>query len=148
MPLSPEFVRFLKQTPEAIREGYVFNPAPARADKKGQRLGEQQVGRIIGLTGKIAKVKVHTHAKTGKGKMDSAHDLRRSFGLRWAQRVMPQVLMELMRHESIETTMTYYVGVNAKATSSLLRDAERRAVGAPLGDPAQETEQANQRKPR
>ena len=31
--------------------------------------------------------------------------LRRSFAERWASRVMPQVLMELMRHETIETTI-------------------------------------------
>ncbi len=43
------------------------------------------------------------------------HDLRRSFGERWATRVMPQVLMELMRHESIEATMNYYVGRKCSA---------------------------------
>lgn len=148
LPIAPEFARFLKAVPEDQRVGYVFNPGALRADKKDKRLGEQQVGRIISLTGKLAKVKVATHTKTGKEKNASAHDLRRSFGLRWAQRVMPQVLMELMRHESIETTMLYYVGRNAKATSSILRDAERRAVGDLLGDPAQETETADQRKPR
>ncbi|HMP08139.1 MAG TPA: hypothetical protein PJ982_17460, partial [Lacipirellulaceae bacterium] len=35
----------------------------------------------------------------------SAHDLRRSFGFRWSRRVMPTILRELMRHESIDTTM-------------------------------------------
>jgi len=49
----------------------------------------------------------------------------------------------LMRHESIETTMLFYVGRNARATSSVLREAERRAVGDPLGDHAQETNKAN-----
>jgi len=33
---------------------------------------------------------------------------------------MPQTLMELMRHESIETTMKYYVGRNAEATADVL----------------------------
>jgi integrase len=142
LPIAPEFARFLQATPEDQREGYVFSPAAMRADKKGQRLGEQQVGRIIGVTGKLANVKVGT-GKTGKPKMASAHDLRRSFGLRWAQRVMPQILMELMRHESIDTTMLYYVGRNAKATSSILRDAERHATGDLLGDPAQEMKKAD-----
>jgi len=31
-------------------------------------------------------------------KYASAHDLRRSFGTRWAKRVMPVVLQKLMRH--------------------------------------------------
>jgi integrase len=44
-----------------------------------------------------------------------AHDLRRSFGQRWAARIMPQILMQLMRHETIETTMKYYVGREAEA---------------------------------
>jgi integrase len=43
----------------------------------------------------------------------TAHDLRRAFGFRWALRVLPPVLMELMRHESIQTTMQFYVGRNA-----------------------------------
>ena len=33
---------------------------------------------------------------------------------------MPQVLMELMRHESIETTLKYYVGRNAETTAAAL----------------------------
>jgi integrase len=45
------------------------------------------------------------------------HDLRRSFGERWSGRVMPQVLMELMRHESMQTTLTFYVGKNAQRTA-------------------------------
>jgi integrase len=63
--------------------------------------------------------KVNTNA-AGKVKFASAHDLRRSFGERWASRVMPQVLMELMRHESIDTTMKFYVGRNAQSTAALL----------------------------
>jgi len=35
---------------------------------------------------------------------------------------MPPVLQELMRHESIETTLKYYVGRNAQATAKLLWD--------------------------
>ena len=52
-----------------------------------------------------------TQARRGKCQVrQSAHDLRRSFGERWASRLMPQVLKELMRHESIETTLNFYVG--------------------------------------
>jgi integrase len=67
--------------------------------------------------GKAAGVKVNT---TGKLKYASAHDLRRPFGERWAPRVMPQVLMELMRHESIDTTLKFYVGRNAETTAAAL----------------------------
>jgi hypothetical protein len=56
---------------------------------------------------------------------------------------MPQILMELMRHESIDTKMLYYVGRNAKATSSILRDAERHAMCGLLGDPARGMKKAD-----
>ena len=73
----------------------------------GDSLGPILAGRIISGIGEAANVKVHTDPKTGKVKFASAHDFRRSFGERWAPRVMPQVLMELMRHESIETTLKF-----------------------------------------
>ena len=46
-------------------------------------------------------------------KFASAHDLRRSFGTRWAKKVMPAVLQCLMRHANIATTMKYYVTLDA-----------------------------------
>ena len=53
-------------------------------------------------------------------KFASAHDLRRAFAVRWANRVMPTVLRELMRRASITTTLAYYVGQNAEATANAL----------------------------
>ena len=50
-------------------------------------------------------------------KYASAHDFRRAFGVRWAARLMPAQLMELMRHESIETTLRFYVGTDAQRTA-------------------------------
>ncbi len=47
------------------------------------------------------------------GKYGSAHDFRRSFGTGWAPRKMPATLQRLMRHGSIETTMEYYVDLDA-----------------------------------
>lgn len=68
---------------------------------------------MISLMGQLAGVKVHTHPKTGKVKFASAHDLRRSFGTRWARLVPTAVLMQLMRHESIQTTNAYYIDLDA-----------------------------------
>jgi hypothetical protein len=67
---------------------------------------------------------VNTDPRTGKVKFASAHDLRRSFGERWASRVRPQVLMELMRDESIDTTLRFFVGRNAQATADVLGKIE------------------------
>jgi integrase len=135
LPIAPQFAEFLMQTPEADRHGYVFNPKPL-TEKRSQRLAEGQVGRTFSAIGKKAGVKVKT--ETGKNgqlvvKYASAHDLRRSFGLRWASRVMPQVLMELMRHESIETTMRYYVGRNAQSTAAVLWAAHEASKGYTSG---------------
>lgn len=135
LPLAPEFAKFLLDTPPGARHGFVFNPRPLRADKQGTRLGSQQVQRVIGIIGRLANVKV-SEKPGGKVKWASAHDLRRSFGDRWAARVMPQVLMELMRHESIETTLRYYVGRNAQQTASVLYEAAKLAMGDYLGDSA------------
>ena len=79
----------------------------------------------IGTEGKKHKVRGKSRSPV---KYASAHDLRRSFCDRWAQRVMPQILMELARHES---TMKFYVSRNAKATAKLLREA---LAGKPAGN--------------
>jgi len=64
--------------------------------------------------GKAAGIKVYINPKDPeKVKYASAHDLRRAFGERWAARLMPAQLKELMRHESIETTLRFYVGTDA-----------------------------------
>ena len=53
-------------------------------------------------------------------KFASAQDLRRAFGKRWAARIMPDKRQQLMRHETIATTMKYYVGQDAEETADVL----------------------------
>jgi integrase len=120
MPIAPEFSEFLLATPEDERTGYVFNPAGLYPDRG--RLRKGNIGRTISRFGREAGVKVWESGK-GKVKHASAHDFRRSFGERWAMRVMPQVLMELMRHENINTTLKYYATRNAQTTSAVLWEA-------------------------
>jgi hypothetical protein len=97
--------------------------------KTGRPLPCDEVSKVICEIGRVARVKVRSKVKskidpaTGERgpvevvKFASAHDLRRSFGERWSERVLPKVLMELMRHESIGTTMRFYVGQNAQRTA-------------------------------
>jgi len=118
LPIAPEFAEFLFRTPGAERTGPVFNPLPRRAGSG--RLSSDRVSRLVSDIGKAAGVKVATHPKTGKVKYASAHDFRRSFGDRWSRRIMPPDLMTLMRHESIDTTMRFYVGRNAQSTAATL----------------------------
>ncbi len=117
--MTPEFAEFLETTPEIDRTGYVFNPMPRR--RGNGRLKLDAVSKVICRIGKAAGVKVAE--KRGKVKFASAHDLRRSFGFRWAMRVMPPALMLLMRHESIQTTQAYYVERNAEAAADAIWDA-------------------------
>ena len=117
LPIAPEFAEFLLKTPEDQRAGRVFDPKAAKC--RGEHLTPDRVSRIIAKIGRAANVIVDTT----KNKAASAHDLRRSFGERWSSRVMPQVLMELMRHKSMETTLKYYVGRNALRTTRQLWEA-------------------------
>ena len=65
-------------------------------------------------------------------KYASAHDFRRAFGSRWANRVMPVILQQLMRHASISTTMEFYVGRNAEAAAEVLCEALGNTEPIPL----------------
>jgi integrase len=121
LPMAPEFAQLLERIPRASRRGYVCNPPPGVPRKVGA------VGQRIVKIGAAAGVVVKQGAKLdAKGKavvineFASAHDLRRSFGFRWSRKVMPTELREVMRHESIETTMRFYVGQNAEATADAL----------------------------
>ena len=122
--MAPEFVALLESVPAGQRRGFVFDPQPRRVH--GFRLTTHRVGELLSEIGKAARIVVRTDAN-GQAKYATAHDLRRSFGEKWANRLMPQQLMELMRHESIETTLRYYVGRNAKRTAAVLWQAHDTA---------------------
>ena len=102
LPLTPDFSEYIKQTPDDLRTGKVFKVAElfSRVDT---------VSKVVCAIGENASVLVNREQE----KFASAHDLRRAFGNRWASKVMPVVLQQLMRHESIETTMKYYVSQSA-----------------------------------
>ncbi|MCE5302850.1 MAG: site-specific integrase [Planctomycetaceae bacterium] len=118
LPLTPDFAVMLLTTTADQRHGAIFRPLMP----SGNRASAEQAGRMVALIGELARVVVHTDPRTGKVKYASAHDLRRSFGSRWAKKVMPAVLQKLMRHESIDTTMGYYVDLD---TDELAEDLYR-----------------------
>jgi integrase len=138
-PVSPEWGDMLLAVPPDQRHGPVF-PIQASIDA-------DSVSRIVSQIGEKAGIEVNrttkVDRKTGKPvtvvKFASAHDLRRSFGFRWADRVDTFKLQELMRHSSIETTRRYYVGRNAQNTAASLWAARDRATGQ-----AQEVESATE----
>jgi integrase len=103
-PMAPGFARHLETVPKAKRDGRVFHVRGIR----GEVLGQQEVGRLIGELGDKAKVIV------ADGKYASAQDLRRAFATRWVSRVRPAVLQRMMRHKSITTTMKFYADLDAQ----------------------------------
>lgn len=113
LPIAPEFAEMLLSTPEDQRKGFVFNPARKHSTERFKC--PREAGRTIRLIGQRANIKVDEFTRKGKTviKYATAHDLRRAFGTRWAPRVMPVDLQKLMRHETIETTMKFYVNQNA-----------------------------------
>ncbi len=123
LPITPDFADFLLTTAEAERRGSVFKPLMP----SGLRANAERAGRMLSVIGKLARVVVHTDPKTGDVKFASAHDLRRSFGTRWAPRVKAPTLMRMMRHESIQTTMAFYVDLDADEIAEDLYRVSGRA---------------------
>lgn len=103
LPMAPELADLLQETPANRRTGRVFR----FLSEAGEPLLQPTVEKTISEFGRKAKIKV------GAKKTASAHDLRRSFGSRWALKVMPQVLQQLMRHADIQTTMRFYVDLKS-----------------------------------
>ena len=133
LPMAPEFAEMLLAVPQDERTGRVFKGIGGAHQGHGHQ-DDSEIGREAGV-----KVKTIDQPEPAKGdvkprkgvrgrsksgtKFASAHDLRRSFCERWAARVMPPVLMQLARHETVETTMKFYVGRNAEATADQLWEA-------------------------
>ncbi len=126
LPMAPEFAMFLQETAESERSGAVFKLPGIRA--KTAELRSKWVGKVVSKIGKAAGVRVYVDPRDPQRmKYASAHDFRRAFGERWAARIMPAQLKELMRHESIETTLRYYVGANAERTADACWEAFEQA---------------------
>lgn len=126
LPMAPEFAEWLQRQPEDRRSGFVFQ---FRSSEGLDRLSTDWVSKLISRMGEKAGVKVSERRKVQGGKLvdeikyASAHDFRRAFGYRWSTRVMPPVLMEMMRHASITTTMEFYVGRNGEAAADQIWQA-------------------------
>jgi integrase len=128
LPVAPEFAEMLLSVPDDQRTGFVFNPARKHSEERFKC--PREAGRTIRLIGQRANVKVDEFTRKGETviKYATAHDLRRAFGTRWAPRVMLVDLQKLMRHETIETTMKFYVNQNVD-------DISRRLYNS-INDPA------------
>ncbi|WP_397570610.1 tyrosine-type recombinase/integrase [Schlesneria sp. T3-172] len=100
LPLTPDFGRWLLRVPEEKRHGWVF---PITKHRYPDVRNIRSVSKVITQIGAASGITVNS-----QGKFASAHDLRRSFGLRWSHKSFPAEHKELMRHASIQTTEDYY----------------------------------------
>jgi integrase len=119
-PMPPDLVEFLENIPEADRRGRVFKLDGLLTREP---IVSKSVSRIVSDIGKAAGIVVRRRVTTRgaeKLKYASAHDLRRSFGTRWAPKMMPVDLQQLMRHANISTTMEYYVDIQAEDIAARL----------------------------
>jgi integrase len=98
IPLHADLAKDLKEVKDRTGFLFPFRNAPREVSRKFTKLA-----RSAGL--KI-----------------TLHDLRRSFGSRYAAVVPAQVLQRLMRHSSIETTLRYYTDID-----DVLDDAIKKA---------------------
>lgn len=115
LPITPDFAALLEQVPKSDRVGPLFF-----TPKQGERWKADWYSRLGCRIGRKAQIVVNEDPISRKKKYAGLHDLRRSFGQRWAQKILPQHLMQLMRHESIETTLKFYAGEDAALTSKAL----------------------------
>lgn len=113
LPIAPEFAAWLESHPGTDK---VFR-LPGKRGRPYRTTN--RVGTAVSWIAKAANVSV------------TAHDLRRSFGTRWAQRVNPFVLQQLMRHQNITTTRAYYVQIDAAEIASQIDST----VNAPVNSP-------------
>lgn len=110
LPLTPDFAKWLLKQPN--RTGKVFRIA-SRYDWDHIRHQIAAVGVQSGIVMTTRKKPTKQDPHRIVTKYATAHDLRRTFGSRWARRVPPVVLQLLMRHQDIKTTLTYYVHLEA-----------------------------------
>lgn len=130
-PMPPELAELLETVPDGDRHGWVFRPLT----KQGEPMSRSRhtVGPRVSAIGKAAGVVTGECRRGGKTvrTFARAHDLRRAFGVRWANRgITPFELSEIMRHETLAITKQYYVGENANATAdSMWRAVEKESDG-------------------
>ena len=127
-PVATEFAEMILAVPETDRRGPFFTVLAK--DGKPYARTRHQVGKIIAELGRKAGIVVKAHQKTGKKEFASAHDLRRSFGERWAKRVEAPFLQKMMRHSAITTTLRYYSSRDAAEAGAHIDQAFHRSQPA------------------
>lgn len=112
IPMLPEWAEFCRSIPG--KSEWVFNPI----NERGWRITTgNELGRVVSKIGRAARVVTRPAIDTGSAKdaqprFATAQNLRQGFGHRHARSMLPTELQMRMRHESIETTMKFYAGLD------------------------------------
>lgn len=144
-----DFAKFLLETPEEERKGLVFK----LISEKGEPLKMDllSISKKIADIGKTSGIVVDERraGKKQKKKFASAHDLRRTYGNRWRLSGNGNLeVMDVMRHQSYQTTADFYAGEDLLATKEARVRAFQVLQGAKSGaktgreDEPQETKKA------
>jgi len=136
IPLLPELADWLASLGRT--SGHVVQPTV-----NGKAVTLDTVKRQISAIGEASGLV--TGSDTGKHV--TAHDLRRSFGTRWALRVHPLVLKKLMRHETLDTTLRFYVDLDDSQIAQAIAESPYTSTYISPGS-IDETRHARQRKTR
>lgn len=119
IPCPPELAELLRTCPPDLRRGPIFR-IPGQHGRPIR--STSYIERLIARAGRRAGIIVHRYAN-GAVKHASAHDLRRSFAQRWADRGLSELeLAAIMRHRSIETTRQFYLHTNEQHLAQRLAD--------------------------
>ena len=98
LPMAKEFFELIESNAARQQSGFVFNLLSVEeARKDGICRAVDWVSKIGTRIGKEAGIVDYEDPNATKIKNASFHDLRRSFGHRWANKIHPTELMHLMR---------------------------------------------------
>lgn len=102
-PIPPDLFDWLVETPPRERHGLI---APVFGERGEPITRGDSASKAVARIGRAAR------AVVDGARCAAAHDFRRAFGSRWAMKVPPVVLQQMMRHRQIETTLKYYIGLD------------------------------------
>ncbi|MEZ6038905.1 MAG: tyrosine-type recombinase/integrase [Planctomycetaceae bacterium] len=142
-PVATEFAEMILAVPEKERHGAFFTVVSKSATPYSR--SRHRIGKIIATLGRKAGIVTKVDPKSGEKSFASAHDLRRSFGERWAKRVEAPFLQKMMRHSAISTTLRYYASRDALDAASHIDQAFNRAMEGRASNGSPETQSEGQK---
>ena len=113
VPMTPDFHAWLLKTAPSQRQGLICPLFGECKSRPGEPFTSANgAGKVMSRIGESTGIV--TGRRRGLPSYASTHDLRRTFGTKWALMVKPLTLKCLMRHVDISTTLKYYVHLSTE----------------------------------